>query len=102
MTSTRKGANTAGKAWVARGKYGDMELFDKLPKALRVALADSDHNWSAGHVTQLRRAKTRRILPCGTKVSFATTAEAVTAIKASDISQHTRDADAGLVCGGQR
>ena len=82
--------------------HGDnMGAFDQLPKALRQALANADHNWSARMVLQLRRRKaTNRI--GGMPVSFETTAGAIAALHISDTHKHRKDAAAGIVCGDQR
>lgn len=42
-------------------KVSSMEAFDRLPKAVRQALAESDHNWSAYQAyAVLRRTKHKR------------------------------------------
>jgi hypothetical protein len=71
----------------------NMDAYDRLPRALRQVLQDSDHNWSA---KQLRlescRPKAKR------KPQVATTAAAVAFIRQQDNARHMADAAAGLVC----
>ena len=72
-----------------------MAAFDRLPKALRRALADADHNWSGEQLYKARRAKRHQD-------QIGTITQAVAFIRAQDARKHNADADAGLVCGGQR
>jgi hypothetical protein len=74
-----------------------MSEFDKLPKAIRVALATADHNWSG---EQLNRVRRNRKHPHNHKVR--TIADAVAFIKQQDAAKHRADADAGLIMPGQR
>lgn len=76
---------------------GSMAAFDKLPKALRVALANADHNWSGEQLNSVRR---RRSHPHHYRV--ATIPLAVAFLKSQDVKKHNADAAAGLVMGGQR
>jgi hypothetical protein len=74
-----------------------MDEFDKLPKALRAALANADHNWSG---EQLQRVRRKRSHPHHHKV--ATIALAIAFIRSQDRDKHASDANAGLIMGGQR
>ena len=74
---------------------GSMSAFDRLPKALRRALAESDHNWNGEQLYRAR--KTKRY---GDKIG--TIKQAIEFIRAQDARKHNQDAAAGLVCGGQR
>ncbi len=70
-----------------------MTIFDKLPKNVRQALANADHNWSG---EQLYRAYRR-------KHPQARTAKAcIEFIRFADQIKHIEDAALGLVCPGQR
>lgn len=82
--------NTSGGR---RTQSSSMSDFDKLPRAMRVALANADHNWSG---SQLYRAYKRR------HGAVRTSALAVEFIKQQDAAAHREDAAAGLVCPGQR
>lgn len=75
-------------------KRDNMEAFDLLPKAVRQALANSDHNWSAA---QLYFEHKRRKRP-----ECRTAAACVAFLTDQDKRKHEADADRGLVCGGQR
>jgi hypothetical protein len=80
---------------------GNMEAFDKLPEALRQALASSDHNWSARQVKRLRSAKTVK-QAFGHMFDFSSARGAIEAILTRDVLKHRRDASDGLVCPDQR
>jgi hypothetical protein len=70
----------------------NMEAFDKLPRVLRQALANSDHNWSAAQaLAELRKPKAKRRAQCASASIFA--AE----ITAMDARKHARDAQEGIV-----
>lgn len=85
--------NTHGNTFLHYGKLSAMEAFDRLPKALRQALAHSEHNWSANQcLIELRKPKAKR------RAEFASTEKAVAFISAQDARKHVRDAEAGLVC----
>lgn len=73
-------------------KGNNMKAFDTLPKAIRQSLANSDQNWSAGHIKKVYKKdpKLKDI-----KTTIAT-------IKDQDKKKHDRDAEAGHVMGGQR
>lgn len=72
----------------------NMGAFDKLPKAVRVALANADHNWSGAQVLkEMRKRKNKRVPNAAGFADF---------IREHDANKHKRDADAGLVCPGQR
>lgn len=71
----------------------NMDAYDRLPKALREALQNSDHNWSAA---QVRRETCKR--KANRKPQLATTAAAVAFIRQQDNAKHRIDAMAGLVC----
>ena len=86
------GNNTHGA-----GIWARMSEFDKLPKALREALANADHNWSG---EQLNRVRRNRRHPHNHKVR--TIPDAVAFIKQQDAAKHRADADAGLIMPGQR
>lgn len=75
------------------GVPGSMSDFDKLPKALRAALANADHNWSG---EQLYRARKRK------HPQVRTIPQALAFLKAADVKKHNEDAAAGLIMGGQR
>jgi hypothetical protein len=74
-----------------------MCAFDLLPAAVRAALRDAGHNWSARQVRQeMRRTKAKRkacMRDAGVLVAF---------IADQDKREHDADAQAGRVCGGQR
>ena len=74
---------------------GRMTAFDKLPKGLRIALANSDHNWSGEQLLKARRSKRHHD-------KVGTIAQAAAFIRERDARKHRADAAAGLVCGGQR
>jgi Family of unknown function (DUF6525) len=74
---------------------GSMKAFDGLPKAIRQALANADHNWSGQQIARVRRAKRFQD-------KVGTVAQTVATIREQDIAKHRKDAEAGLVCGGQR
>ena len=76
---------------------GSMSEYDKLPKALRVALANADHNWSGEQLQHVRR---KRSHPYHYKV--ATIPLALAFLQSQDKEKHERDAAEGLVMGGQR
>jgi hypothetical protein len=71
--------------------------FDKLPKALRAALAKADHNWNGEQLQAVRR---KRSHPAHHKVN--TIPKAIEFLQASDKAKHDQDAAAGLIMGGQR
>ena len=74
-----------------------MCVFDLLPAAVRAALRDADHNWSARQVRQeMRRTKAKR------KACMRDAAAVVAFIADQDKRKHDTDAQAGRVCGGQR
>jgi hypothetical protein len=84
--------------WPRKAKLSDdmtrinMEAFDKLPRVLRQALANSDHNWSAAQaLAELRKPKAKRRAQCASASIFA--AE----ITAMDARKHARDAQEGIV-----
>ncbi len=81
-----------------RTRGGDnMGAFDKLPKALRQALASADHNWSAGQLfTEYRKPRAKR------RPMLRDAATAAAFIKQQDAEKHARDAERGMVCPGQR
>ena len=70
-------------------KYDAMEAFDRLPKAVREVLRNSDHNWSAA---QLYREYKR-----GKRPEVKTAAACVAFIKSQDAKKHREDAEKGLV-----
>ena len=72
---------------------GRMSEFDKLPKALRQALANADHNYSGEQIHRERRKRGAKALSI---------AKVIELIAANDKRQHDKDAELGLVCGGQR
>ena len=72
---------------------GRMSEFDKLPKALRVALANADHNYSGEQIHRERRKQGAKAL------SIARVIELITM---NDKRQHDKDAALGIVMGGQR
>lgn len=78
---------------------GDQSLttmadFDRLPRAVRAALAASDHNWAATVVLkELRARKNRRILNAR---------HAVKLIVEWDRWKHRQDAGMGMLPSGQR
>jgi hypothetical protein len=93
MTTNNRGTNRGYDATLA----ANMAAFDQLPKALRVALAAADFNWSARQcLTQLRRTKRNR------RPQFANANTAAAFIHEQDIAQHKRDAEAGYICPDQR
>lgn len=94
-----RNSNTDGTTTLR--KADNMGAFDKLPKALRQALANSDHNWSAHMVRECRRKK-RVVTHNGYRFSFETTADAVQALRYQDEMKHRKDAADGWVCPGQR
>jgi hypothetical protein len=70
-----------------------MDDYDKLPKVLRQALANSDHNWSGGQcLTELRKPKAKR------REQFATAERAAQFIAEADAKKHAVDASRGIVC----
>jgi hypothetical protein len=71
----------------------DMDIYDKLPKAVRKALQEADHNWSG---EQLYRAWKRR------QHGLRTAEDCVRFIRVQDAKVHRRDAEAGIVCPDQR
>lgn len=85
-------SNTRGPAMP-----GSMHEFDKLPKALRVALANADHNWNGEQLQAVRR---KRSHPHHLKVN--TIAKAMAFLQASDKAKHDADAAAGMIMPGQR
>ena len=66
-----------------------MFAFDRLPKALRVALANADHNWSGQQLLNARRKKHPQV---------KTIAQAIAFIKAADAKMHNA-ADCGVMPG---
>jgi hypothetical protein len=88
-------SDTVARAYQINGKLGNMDAFDRLPKAVREALRNSDHNWSAAQcLSELRKPKARRrIADAQALVAFVTE---------QDRKAHERGAAAGLVCPGQR
>lgn len=62
---------------------GSMAVFDKLPKAVRAALADADHNWSG---EQLYTAWKRRKVP-----GLRNSADMIRAIRINDAKLHARN-----------
>lgn len=76
---------------------GCMLQFDKLPKALRQALASADRNWSGEQLNRVRRSKRH-----AHHYKVATIPLAVAFIASQDKTRHDADAAAGLICGGQR
>lgn len=82
--------NNSGDDAKTRGR---MSGFDALPKALRVALANADHNWSGDQLNAHRRKHGAKAWPIARCVAFIT---------ANDKSKHDHDAARGLVMGGQR
>jgi hypothetical protein len=62
-----------------------------LPKAVRQALANADHNWSGEQLYKERRAKKHQD-------RIGTIAKAVAFIRGTDVNKHREDAAAGLVC----
>lgn len=76
---------------------GCMHAFDKLPKSLRVALANADHNWSG---EQLYHARKNKAHPGNAKVR--TIALSLAFLKQQDARKHNADAANGLIMGGQR
>ena len=74
-----------------------MADFDKLPRAVRAALREADHNWSG---TQILRALRKRKANRPEKARDAKTL--LQTIRDQDRFVHNRDAAAGIVCGGQR
>jgi TRAP-type mannitol/chloroaromatic compound transport system substrate-binding protein len=80
-------------------KLNNMEAFDRLPKAIRQALANSDHNWSGAQMLHTYRAK-RPKLYAGKVIKGV--AAVVDVIAQGDKHKHEADAARGLVCPGQR
>lgn len=76
---------------------GCMFEFDKLPKALRVALANADHNWNGEQLQAVRR---KRSHPHHHKVN--TIPKALAFLQESDKRKHDQDATEGLIMPGQR
>lgn len=74
---------------------GCMKAFDKLPKALRVCLANADQNWSGEQLYYARKAKRHAD-------KIGTIALAIAYIASQDKRKHDADAAAGLILGGQR
>src|SRR5262245_32380841 len=97
--ASNKDATTRGYHAKHMGKHNtmlhkNMDAFDQLPKALREALANSDHNWSASQaLSALRKPKAKRI---GRPYENAQTLAAY--ITTKDKAKHDADAAAGLVC----
>lgn len=74
----------------------NMAAYDQLPKAVRRALANSDHNWSARQCLRALRGKGRDAR--GAKAKGANTAKGLAAfIQQNDASKHARDAAEGIV-----
>jgi hypothetical protein len=72
-----------------------MATFDKLPKAVRAALAEADHNWSG---EQLYTAWKRRKVP-----GLRNSADMVKVIRENDAKVHVRTAtDTSGIMPGQR
>jgi hypothetical protein len=76
---------------------GSMDAFDKLPKSLRVVLANCDHNWNG---EQLQRVRSNRKHASYHKVRTVTLCIAF--LRASDKAKHETDAALGLIMPGQR
>jgi hypothetical protein len=74
---------------------GSMRAFDRLPKAIRQALANADHNWSGQQLYKARRAKKNQD-------RIGTVAQTAAFIREVDADKHRKDAAVGLVCPGQR
>jgi hypothetical protein len=53
-----------------------MEAYDRLPKAIRQALANADHNWSAGDMYTARRRKLKQVATIADAVAFISAADA--------------------------
>jgi hypothetical protein len=82
--------NTDNSYWA--DVYSNMAAFDRLPKAVRQALANSDHNWSARQaLVELKRPRKRRKAQCMNATALAEF------IRQSDKAKHERDAAAGIV-----
>ena len=76
---------------------GRMSDFDKLPKVVREALRNSDHNWSGTSCLEvLRKRKVNRPPGANSPKALAEF------IRNQDRIVHKRDAKRGIVCGGQR
>jgi hypothetical protein len=74
-----------------------MSDYDKLPRAVRAALADADHNWSGTQaLREMRKPKAKRRAQCMNAAAMVAT------IREADAKQHRQDAERGIVCGGQR
>jgi hypothetical protein len=80
--------NSHGALFQPRGKLRNMEAFDRLPKALREALRNADHNWAGAQCLGLVRKHK--------------TAGVIAILKTQDKAKHERDAAQGLICPGQR
>jgi hypothetical protein len=76
------------------GRFDNMDAFDRLPKAVREALRNADHNWSAAQVYHEHK---RRKVP-----AMRTAASIAAFIREQDAAKHHTDAERGLVMGGQR
>lgn len=92
--------NHAGSGYISRTAKGNsesmlhinMDAFDKLPKVMREALANSHHNWSAAQArAELRKPKAKRRAQCANAARFASE------IAAMDARKHVRDAQDGIV-----
>lgn len=74
---------------------GSMAVFDKLPKAVRKALAEADHNWSG---EQLYTAWKRRKVP-----GLRNSEDMIRAIRINDAKVHARTAtETSGIMPGQR
>jgi hypothetical protein len=77
--------------------HSNMNAFDQLPRAMREALANADHNWSARHcLTELRKPFYRR------RSEFRNAQAGVEFIKMQDKAKHMHDAANGEILEGQR
>jgi hypothetical protein len=76
-----------------RTTSGSMEAFDRLPKALRSALANADHNWSGEQLLRARRRK---------HPSVRTISDTLAFLKAQDKRMHEELAAQGLIPADQR
>jgi hypothetical protein len=70
-----------------------MDDFDKLPKALRAALANADHNWSGEQLYRARKRKHPKVRTIPMALAF---------LKEQDARKHNADAAEGLIMAGQR
>lgn len=84
-----KGNSAIGQPPAPYSLKENMRAFDRLPKAIRHALAYSDQNWSAGSIQRERRRKNPKVKDIKDAVAF---------IAERDRIINTRDAARGLVC----